>query len=77
MTQLHYWRKHPPLHLLVAAYMGHKPPADASGPMSSAAIIERNERAFEEFASMATPMPEHMRNDQLNPYARKPNHVGQ
>lgn len=23
-----YWRRHPPVHLLVAAYLGYKPPRD-------------------------------------------------
>ncbi len=37
-AQLKYWRRHPPVHLLVAAYLGFKAPTDA----------DSDEAAFEE-----------------------------
>jgi hypothetical protein len=63
VAQSHYWRKHPPVHLLVAAYLDYKPAA-VSGDRSAAA----NEASIQALMAMAPPMPEHLK-------TRIPRHV--
>jgi hypothetical protein len=63
VTQLRYWRRHPPVHLLVAAYLDYKPAAQGGpggGGMSDATV--------QALMASAPPMPEHLK-------ARIPRHV--
>ena len=57
-TQLSYWRKHPPVHLLVAAYLDYKP---AAAPGASRASQAANDASVQALMAMAPPMPEHLK----------------
>ena len=59
-TQLRYWRRHPPVHQLVAAYLDYKPPA-GSGPASTTANNAANTISAEALIAMAPPMPDHLK----------------
>lgn len=55
VAQQRYWRKHPPVHLLVAAYLDYKPTAAAG------AATKANDAAVQALMAMAPPMPEHLK----------------
>ena len=71
-AQLNYWRRHPPVHLLVAAYLDFKPPAD--GSLASNAS---NDASAEALMAMVPVSPTHLASRIPNPYSRKPPHGGQ
>lgn len=56
-TQLRYWRRHPPVHLLVAAYLDYKPDRQPGTPGAQAA----NEAAAQALMAAAPPMPDHLK----------------
>ena len=56
-TQMRYWRKHPPVHLLVAAYLDYKPGAEPGSPRADA----NNNAAIEALMAAAPPMPDHLK----------------
>ena len=57
VTQLRYWRKHPPLHQLVAAYLDYKPGVEPGSAKSAAS----NEAAIAALMASAPEMPEHLK----------------
>ncbi|NWE02595.1 MULTISPECIES: hypothetical protein [Pseudomonas] len=50
-----YWRRHPPVHVLVAGYMGYKPSED----VTDAPDLASNMAAMA--ADMRNELPEHLR----------------
>jgi hypothetical protein len=47
-AQCRYWRKHPPSHKLIAAWVGYKPPPEAPEPANFAALQARYAAWFAE-----------------------------
>jgi len=67
-TQMRYWRRHPPVHMLAAAYLDYKPPAT-----SEVAAAVANTVAADALITSAPELPEHLRrNLPPNPYAKRP-----
>ena len=56
-----YWEDYPPLHVMVAAYLGIGKAADAPAQTSDAQI--------EELMAMAAPLPEHLKANIPDPLA--------
>lgn len=58
LAQLRYWRRHPPVHLLVAAYLDYKPRGGSGAPATSQAMTDAS---IEALMAMAPQVPEHLR----------------
>jgi hypothetical protein len=64
-AQLDYWRRHPPVHTLLAAYVGYE--AEGGGGARS---TEASHDAVQALMAMAPELPAHLRSPIPNPYAR-------
>lgn len=61
-TQARYWREHPPVHLLVAAYVGY----DGRAPRNA----ETRPETVEMLIGFVPEIPAHLKPPIPNPYAR-------
>lgn len=60
IAQQRYWRRHPPVHLLVAAYLDYKPAAQP-GQLGSARAQASNDASIQALMAMAPAMPDHLK----------------
>lgn len=68
-VQLRYWRRHPPVHQLVAAYLDYKPRAGDDAPRASSQAC--NDANVEALMGATPDLPEHLRSNIPNPYAKR------